>query len=75
MLDVAIQTLLKILAVVGIVTAIVILLAIIFSVLGGIRQIREQDKFEKIIKDEKLKAAKKDFDKMIKDLEDQEPKL
>lgn len=75
MLDVAIQTLLKILAVVGIVTAIVILLAIIFSVLDGIRQIREQDKFEKIIKDEKLKAAKRDFDKMLKDLEDQEPKL
>ena len=75
MLDVAIQTLLKFLAIIGIATAIVILLAIIFSVLGGIRQIREQDKFEKIIKDEKLKDAKRVFDKMIKDLEDQEPKL
>ena len=75
MLDIIIQTLLKILAVIGIATAIIILLAIIFALLESIKQIKEQDKFEKIIRDEKLKAAKRDFDRMLKDLEDQEPKL
>ena len=73
MLDIALQTLLKILAIVGIIAAIVVLLAVIFSVLSGMRQVREEDKLRKLIKDEKLRAAKEDFDKMLEDLKNQTP--
>lgn len=75
MLTIIIKTLAQILLIFVMFTAILLLIACAFAILSGINQIKEEDKFNKQIRDHKLREAKRDFDRMLKDLEDQKPKL
>lgn len=75
MLTIIIKTLAQILLIFVMFTAIILLIALAFAMLSGMNQIRQEDKFNKQIRDHRLREAKRDFDRMLRDLENQEPKL